>query len=223
MNKNVSSLIGGKFGRLLVVSDAGRSPNRLKLYLCKCDCGKEVIVRANYLRSGHTKSCGCLQSEKASQAKIKHGQNRRGRVTPEYLCWREMKARCTTTAHPSYHRYGGRGISVCDRWIENFENFYADMGPKPSPNHSIDRYPNNATGNYEPNNCRWSTDEQQCNNRRSNRWLQYNLVEMTLSQWANYFGITHGAIYNHFKKGKDFYQIVDYYSKKSICANKASV
>lgn len=103
-----------------------------------------------------------------------------------------MIKRCTKTWCKSYPRYGGRGITVCDRWLNSFDAFIEDMGPKPGPEYSLDRYPNNESGNYEKSNCRWGTDEVQSRNRRSNKWVEHNGIKMINSDWANFIGIQRG-------------------------------
>jgi hypothetical protein len=109
--------------------------------------------------------------------------------SPEYNAWRAMFERCNNPRHKDYSRYGGRGISVCQRWIESFENFLADIGLRPSKQHSLDRFPNNETGDYEPSNCRWATREQQNANRRDNVFLEYKGERRHIREWAKIYGI----------------------------------
>ena len=169
---NFIDLTGQRFGRLSVIASAGvvltgKTNKKFSLWLCRCECGNETKVRGIKLRSGHTSSCGCLSRERASTSKLRHGENsRRHGMTAEYRCWAAVKTRCMNPKASGYDQYGGRGIQVCDRW-KTFENFLADMGRKPSPEHSIDRYPD-GDGNYEPGNCRWATkSEQRLNQRKS--------------------------------------------------------
>lgn len=144
--------------------------------------------------------------------RTKHGYSRKGKVAPEWTAWSSMRNRCFNKKHKSYFRYGGRGISVCGRWLgENgFANFIADMGNKPSPKHTLDRFPNN-DGNYEPSNCRWATPKEQCNNRSNNVILTRNGESLTVSQWANRFNITPNSL-TIYLMTHSFEDAYDYYS-----------
>jgi hypothetical protein len=156
-----SELSGNKFGRLEVISFSCIQ-NGNSLWNCKCDCGKEKVVAACHLKSGHTSSCGCLLSETTSSRSKTHGESVFAANTKEYRIWNHMKTRCSNPRSNRFNRYGGRGITVCDRWKNSFENFLFDMGRCPE-GMSIDRIENN--GNYEPDNCKWSTAKEQAANR----------------------------------------------------------
>ncbi len=165
---------GEKFGRLLVLQSAGKRGD-LKLFLCRCSCGKERVSAGRDLRRGHVTSCGCLNRELARNhclslnvAMTKHGEARTSGCSAEYRTWRSMIGRCENANARHYSCYGGRGINVCQRWRNSFEDFLIDMGRKPTPKHTIDRYPDN-DGDYRPGNCRWATRKQQQANRRNSR------------------------------------------------------
>lgn len=158
-------LAGERFGRLSAISNIGVNGNLQRLWLCQCDCGENTTVAGAGLRSGNTQSCGCIRRERAIRLGCErktHGEATTR--TPEYYSWSAMKERCLNPRKDNYPRYGGRGILVCDRWREDFEAFLADMGRRPSQRHTLDRIDTN--GNYEPDNCQWSTPKQQANNRR---------------------------------------------------------
>lgn len=152
----INNLQGRKFGRLTVISYAGILPSNSRInWNCRCECGTEISAQAKKLICGHTLSCGCLMREKAAARFRKHG----GSTSPEFVVWSGLIARCTNAKNPSAKNYGARGIEVCDRWKNSFENFLSDMGKRPSRLHSIDRINNN--GNYAPGNCQWATKKTQ--------------------------------------------------------------
>lgn len=145
----------------------------------ECDCGVILVARADHLASGGTTSCGCCHREMLVGRNTTHGLAR----SSEHKSWRHMKSRCFNSSDESYANYGERGITVCDRWTNSFEAFYADMGPKPTPRHSIDRFPDN-NGNYEPGNCRWATTVEQANNKRNNHILTIDGDSRTMAEWS---------------------------------------
>lgn len=152
-------LIGQQFGELEVIEAAQSASGGRARWLCLCSCGARKVVAATSLKSGLSKTCGASLHRDPVR---KHGQAYAGKQTPLYRTWANMRQRCTNPNNPDYHRYGGRGVKVCARW-DIFENFAADMGPKPSPAHTIDRRDNSR--GYEPSNCTWATRKQQCLNR----------------------------------------------------------
>lgn len=175
---------GDRFGRLVVQKMMEREP-RVK-WLCVCDCGGSVVVRNNNLLSGNTTSCGC--------ARLRHGQAVKGARTPEFNAWLNMKARVRDDEN-----YRGR-VSICDRWL-TFENFFADMGPRPTPLHTVER--NDNDGDYEPGNCRWATREEQQNNRRLCRYVEVDGLKLTVTQWSRRSGISVGGITKRLRNGWD--------------------
>jgi len=181
-------LTGKKFGRWTVLKRAENKGNYIR-WKCLCDCGAIRIVNGNSLKRGISKSCGCISSEITAERNRKHGMSK----TPEYRVWTHMTQRCTNKTDGSYKNYGARGIKVCDRWLHSFENFYADMGKRPTEKHSIERKNNN--GDYEPDNCKWATKKEQCNNRRSSHMLTLNGETKTMSQWSDITGISIGTLW----------------------------
>jgi hypothetical protein len=163
LHQNARDLTGMIFGRLTVVASTERRADHHVVWRCLCTCGAETFVRSTYLTTGITTSCGCLNREITRMRRTTHGSARHGSRTATYRSWESMKRRCLNPNDPAFARYGGRGITVCDRWL-CFEHFRDDMGERPH-GLSIDRFPNN-DGNYEPGNCRWATRLEQTRNRR---------------------------------------------------------
>jgi hypothetical protein len=164
-------------------------------WLCICDCGKETEVYQSNLVNGNTKSCGCQASRNFIAQKVTtHGMTNTG----TYKSWSSMKDRCYQPAHSEYKRYGGRGINVCERWKNSFENFYEDMGERPYK-HSLERIDPN-TG-YSPDNCKWATVKEQANNKRSNVMLMIDGRRQSLSLWVDEFGLNYETVYARLKRG----------------------
>lgn len=156
-------LIGKKFGRLTVIASLPPS-SRGRWWLCRCDCGNEYSVTSHPLVHGRTQSCGCIRSERMATLTLSHGMS----SSPEWMAWHTMRDRCNNPNSHAYADYGGRGIRVCPEWEASFESFYADMGPRPGPEYSLDRRENHL--GYSKNNCRWATKSvQQLNQRPSTR------------------------------------------------------
>lgn len=166
MSLSIPMLFGTRHERLVIIGEGETSSSGERRYVCACDCGKSSLVAGGNLRSGITRSCGCLQRELLARRATKHGCATDDGRTPEYATWQAMWSR--TRAHSGKHHrdYVLRGITVCERW-KSFELFLADMGPRPSPKHSIDRVDND--GNYELSNCRWATRLEQMNNQGMRR------------------------------------------------------
>lgn len=176
---------GDVFRYLTVVS---RHPSKSYSWICRCVCGVLKTIRKDSLYRGATLSCGCRKGEMVSKRLTRHGCSKSTKSTKsrEYTTWECIKARCLNENNHSYHRYGGRGITICDRWKDSFESFLADMGARPS-GHSIDRINND--GNYEPGNCKWSTRQEQQGNRCTSHLITWQGETHCAAWWERKLGM----------------------------------
>ncbi len=195
MDKRIHVKAGDRYGRLTVIREVKpqvRPCGRQKrMVACMCDCGTTRVVQLGHLRSGGSASCGCARDENFNG--FKHGYV----GTPTYRVWQGMRKRCYNPENKSYHNYGGRGISVCDRWL-TFENFLEDMGERPD-GLTIERVDNN--GDYEPGNCRWASRAEQSRNTRRNRLLTHGGETLCMKTWSERAGIDSNTIYRRLKRG----------------------
>lgn len=187
-------MIGEKFNKLLVLEECKeRSHDGHKRYKCICDCGNITYVDGRCLRSNRVKSCGCLKHEKYN---LKHGKIN----TRLYRILKGIKERCYKPYNHSYPNYGGRGITICDEWFNDFKSFYDwSMSHGYKDNLTIDRI--DVNGNYSPDNCRWVDMKTQNNNKRSNIYLTYNGKTQTIKQWAEELNINYAPLYYRYNLG----------------------
>lgn len=188
-------IAGMRFGRLMVIKRHSVNSTGTVKWLCVCDCGTRKVTAGDSMRRGVTLSCGCVSRDKLVARITKHGKSR----SPEYTAWQHIKERCFVPSCSSFKDYGARGITMCPEWRDSFDAFFAHVGSRPSPQHSIDRINNN--GHYEPGNCRWATAEQQVSNRRNNHYVRVDGQTLTVAAAAKLSGICGRSIYGRIKKG----------------------
>lgn len=181
-NRRIEYAEGELVGEVYFIKDI-LAPDFKRRALFKCKCGNSFDARLDHVRGGRIVSCGCFQKERQVNANTRHG----GTYTAEYKSWCAMKGRCYNPNDAAYENYGGRGITVCERWRESFENFLEDMGNRPSLKHSLDRIEVN--GIYDKPNCRWADMKTQSNNRRV-CFLELNGVKKSVTEWAAQLGIS---------------------------------
>lgn len=189
----VVDISGQTFGRVTVVTYAGKS-----LWLCRCVCGTEKLLHGKRLRTGRTQSCGCLRAD-LTRARCRRPDSLPNKHPKEYRTWIGLKHRCLNLRAQQYASYGGRGIKLCDRWLTSFETFFSDVGPAPSPKHSLDRIDND--GDYEPSNCRWATAFDQANNRRNTIALSVKGERRSLGEHARDLGANVETLRQRIRRG----------------------
>lgn len=200
---NFIDITGQKFRRLYVVCFVGLNHRKEAVWQCKCDCGNEINVRSHPLRTGHTKSCGCLKREEEKK-RNEHPHKIKHRLSKSRLhnIWCNMKARCYNSNHPHYSDYGGRGITVCQEWLDDFMNFYNwSMENGYSDDLSIDRI-NNDKG-YSPDNCRWVKNVIQANNKRNNKFIKYKGETKTIHEFSREYNIDYSCLRWRIENGWD--------------------
>lgn len=189
-------ITGKKFGKLTVLKRSDKTFGAHILWDCVCECGGLKTTRAGDLKNGKTLSCGCNKTLILLERNTTHGMS----YSRLHGIWRDMKKRCLNPNSKGFPHYGGRGIGICERWLESFENFYNDVKEGYKDNLSLDRYPD-TDGNYEPSNFRWATFTQQQNNKRNNHILVFNGISATVAEWADIIGVKKGMLYRRLGLG----------------------
>ncbi len=199
-------VVSGRYGRLNVTRELGMNKHSQAVYECDCDCGtKGIHVVGMNLYTGNARSCGCLQREAVTET----GHNNRvhgGAGTPEYDAWTSMRKRCLNPERSEYRNYGERGIKICEEWLNSFEAFLDDMGPRPTKTHTLERIDNEK--GYEPDNCCWETRKQQCRNKRTNVIVRYRGKDWVLCELAEHLGIGRSTLSYRIRQGWPIEQAV---------------
>ncbi len=205
-------LLGQRFGRLVVTECLGQQEKtgRRILWKCKCDCGNEIVARSDCLRRGVTKSCGCYSRDVHSEQLKKQAVTHKGSNDRLYRIWSGMRSRCGNETHSSYHNYGARGIMVCEEWEHSYpafkkwaiENGYDENAKRGDC--TLDRI--DVNGNYCPENCRFISNAEQCNNTRRNHLVTLNGETKTFTQWLNEIGIERSTVYGRIDRGWPIYE-----------------
>lgn len=201
--------VGAKFGRWTVVSTA--SERGSAYVVVACECGKSANVFVYNLTRGTSSKCRPCANKRGNP---KHGHLAGGNTTPEYMAWVNIRQRCANSKRADFARYGGRGISVSDEWMDSFDTFLKDMGPRPSPNHSIDRIDVNK--GYCASNCRWATASEQANNKRNNRRFEAFGESLTSAEWGKRFGLKPWTVNNRVSAGMSVEQALSKPIRKCV-------
>lgn len=209
IKRDVSEYLGRDFGNWKVIG-VPKEKLPFTAVIARCACGKIRTVYFRSLRIGDSTSCGCLRTLRVAKLKYRHGMAN----TPEYKTWKVMIQRCFNPAFVSFPNYGKRGITVSKEWKEDFVNFFRDVGPKPSPTHTIDRI--NVNGNYERGNVRWATRKEQCRNKTNNHLITYLNETLPVIAWAEKTNQRESDIRRHLKMGWDMERIMSWKNQASV-------
>jgi hypothetical protein len=191
--------VGARVGSWTLIEYFKSVNGRRGRFLCRCDCGTEKTVDKLALSWGLSQSCGCQKPRLISERICGHGHTTERRRSRTHRAWSGMKNRCYNANDRTFTRYGARGVSVCQEWRESFEAFLRDMGEHPGKGYSLDRI--DSAGHYTPDNCRWATAREQCNNRRVTRFLTYKGETMPLADWARRLGCDHRTLHKRIDHG----------------------
>lgn len=202
----VTDITGQRFGKLTAIERSG-SIRTQAAWRCVCDCGNEVVRAGSAMRSGNTESCGCVRrGGEVHELKKKY--------LSEYWAWAGMKTRCYNKNVVAYPHYGGRGVTVCNEWLNSFPTFLRDVGPRPSPQHSLDRWPDN-NGAYWKGNVRWATIAEQNRNQRRNIFIEIGGVRKCVAEWARVYGVAKEGVIQRIARGIDrFDALTTKYNRK---------
>ena len=197
MSSRALNIAGQRYGRLVAIEEASRTPAGLMTWRCVCDCGGEVIVRGSSLRSGNTKSCGCHKLAVSATLHMRHGACSGGEEDDVYVVWKGMRQRCLNPNNPSWPYYGGRGIKICQQWQDNYRAFARDMGVRPR-GYTVERI--NTNGDYEPDNCIWATRKRQSRNRRDTVRITLCGEMVALVDACERFGMNNASVMARVKR-----------------------
>lgn len=196
---NRIDMTGRVFGRLTVTEFSHTKKTKsgsCAMWEARCDCGTVKVYRGANLRNGSTSSCGCLNKERSAEAARLTHTTQGMTNTPTWKSWKSMHDRCLLASHKDYDRY--RHITICDRWLNNFEAFFADMGERPDGT-TLERIDNE--GHYSPDNCRWATHKEQARNRRNGAFVTHNGQSKTLAEWSEILGVRPSTLWRRLKRG----------------------
>jgi hypothetical protein len=189
--RTMQDLTGERYGRWLVLGFSHKI-ERNPYWFCRCYCGTKRAICGGNLKNGHSLGCGCTRMANMAASVTKHGATHEGKRPPEYTAWMNIRRRCHSPIASDYSRYGGRGISVCDEWIDDFSRFFFDMGPRPSSRHSIERLDNDA--GYSKSNCIWATSQVQANNRRNTIFIVLDGEKISLPDACRKMSVNYNMV-----------------------------